>query len=69
MITVPPKTSAADPMPHPLRIDEQLLNIENIPGAEPGGKADDVVIGTAARVRPSVTGARTGPPPTPNEPG
>jgi hypothetical protein len=35
----------ADPLPHPLRIHEQILNLENIPRAEPGGEADDTVAG------------------------
>jgi len=29
---------------HPLRIDEQILKLDHIPGAEPGGEADDATV-------------------------
>jgi hypothetical protein len=32
-------------LPHPLRIDEQILKLDHIPDAEPGGEADDAAVG------------------------
>src|SRR6266516_5705667 len=31
-------------LPHPLRIDEQVLKLDHIPDAEPGGEADDAAV-------------------------
>jgi len=35
----------AEPLPHPFGIHEQILDLDAIPGAEPGGEADDAIIG------------------------
>ena len=32
-------------VPHPRGIDKQILNLDTIPGGEPGGEADDGAIG------------------------
>jgi hypothetical protein len=33
-----------DPTPHPLGLDEQILDLEGVPAAEPASEADDLTL-------------------------